>query len=138
MVQGTVELRAPGGKVITSETYASMAEGVMRQYMAHYKTLRPYERLTTTKLRSIYSLIMNLYVRATSPEEYERHKGGIQYLKVRMAYEAGRERSVKEFLDKTGLMKFLDSITSFDQFMLYCRYAEALVAYFKFFDGKDS
>lgn len=134
----STELKQSGATMITSENYASTAENLMKSYMDGYSRLRPFEKLTTTKLRSIYSLIMNIYVKVNTPEEYEQHKPDIQYLKVRMAYEAGRERTVKQFLEDTHLMSYVDSIDSFERFRLYCRYAEALVAYFKYFGGRDS
>lgn len=96
-----------------------------------------FPKLTMTKLRGIYGLIMNVYTRINVPEDFEKYKSEIQYLKVKMAYEAGRELSVKDFLDKTFLMHALDYVTSYDEFVLYCRYAESLVAYFKFYGGKD-
>lgn len=133
-----IELKRPGIPVVSSDTYASIAEDLMNRYMKQYEGLRAFERLTTTKLRSIYSLIMNNYVKINSQADYEQHKADIQYLKVRMAYEAGREGSVKKFLNQTYLMELVDSIESFEQFRLYCRYAEALVAYFKYFGGRDS
>jgi CRISPR-associated protein Csm2 len=55
-----------------------------------------------------------------------------------MAYEAGREQVVKEFLNKTYLMIAVDTIKNYEQFLLYCRYAESLVAYFKFYGGEDN
>ena len=121
------------GFEITDENYASMAEGLMDPAKGS-----AFGKLTTTKLRGIYALIMNVYARINTGEDYEQHKPDIQYLKVRMAYEAGREDSVKAFLTATHLMKLVDGIASFEQFKLYCRYAEALVAYFRFFGGRDS
>ena len=82
-------------------------------------------------------MVMNVYTKVNCPEDYQKSKPDIQYLKVRMAYEAGREQAVKSFLTTTRLMDVLNKVTSYDQFMLYCRYAESLVAYFKFFGGKD-
>ena len=133
-----VTLGRHGGLIVTGENYASTAESLMDKYMDGYKGRRFGETLTTSKLRSIYSLVMNAYVKVDSPEEYEEHKPDIQYLKVRMAYEAGREASVKSFLTATHLMELVESIEGYEQFKLYCRYAEALVAYFKFFGGRDS
>lgn len=130
----SVKLELPGKATITGENYASTAESLMRRYMDEGGR----RWLTTSKLRRIYSLVMNVYVKVNTPNEYERHMPDIQYLKVRMAYEAGRERSVKDFLAATNLMALVDSVKCFEQFRLYCRYAEALVAYFKFFGGKDS
>lgn len=129
-----VELKRPGKtKVVVSDTsYASVAEGLMGPYMRGAG-----KKLTTTKLRSIYALITNMYTRMSTPEEFIQYSSDIQYLKVRMAYEAGRESAVKEFLELTGLLELVNAIASFEQFKLYCRYAEALVAYFKYFGGKD-
>jgi CRISPR-associated protein Csm2 len=94
-------------------------------------------RLTTSKLRNIYSLIMNIYTKINDEADFQKHLSDIQYLKVKMAYESGRERTVKNFIDQTYLMAAVDSIKSYDQFRLYCRYAESLVAYFKFYGGRD-
>ena len=126
---------------ISDVTYASTAEELMKQYAQQHgnRGIRRGDRsISTTKLRSIYSLIMNVYTQVNSPEEYASHEKDIVYLKVRMAYEAGREGSVKSFMKATHLMEYVDSITCLEQFMLYCRYVEALVAYFKYFEGRDS
>lgn len=131
--QHMVELKRQGGPSITSDTFATIAEGAITQS----KEQQGFRDLTTTKLRSIYSLIMNVYTKVNNQQEYVDNRSDIQYLKVRMAYEAGREWPVKQFLDITGLMVLVDSISSFEQFRLYCRYAEALVAYFKFYGGRD-
>ena len=127
-----VELSRPNTPTVTSTNYASMAEDLMRSYAPESG------KLTTTKLRGIYALIMNVSAKINVPEDYEPHRPDIQYLKVRMAYEAGRESSVKTFLQKTHLMDLVDAVNGFDQFKLYCRYAEALVAYFRFFGGKEA
>jgi CRISPR-associated protein Csm2 len=131
------ELKGQGIPPLTTENYASCAEKVMEEL-----SKRQFNKLTTTKLRGMYSLITNVSVRVTNQEEFERATADIQYLKVRMAYEAGREKErekpVKTFLDATHLMAYVDAIKSYEQFQLYCRYAEALVAYFKYFGGKDS
>jgi CRISPR-associated protein Csm2 len=123
----------PGGSLeaIDENSYVGFAEAVMKNRENHFKDL------TTTKLRRVYGLITNIYTKINEPADFERYASDIQYLRVKMAYEAGRETAVKEFLSKTYLMKALPSIRSYDQFILYCRYAESLVAYFKFYGGKD-
>ena len=127
----------PGKYTLTSENYANTAERLMRGFMEDYSSKPDKEKLSTSKLRGIYAMVMNVYTRANSPQEYQACKSDIQYLRVRMAYEAGREPAVRSFLLKTRLMDVLDKVETYDQFMLYCRYAESLVAYFKFFGGKD-
>ena len=96
-----------------------------------------FNGLSTSKLRSIYAYITNVYTRINKPEDYEKYKSDIQYLKAKMAYECGRNETVKKFIKGTGLMNALDSIKTYEQFILYCRYAESLVAYFKFYGGKE-
>ena len=117
---------------IDETSYARFAETVMKRREEYFRTL------TSTKLRSIYGLITNIYSKINGPEDFERHKADIQYLKVKMAYEAGREPVVRIFLDKTHLMTALNDVQTYEKFNLYCRYAESLVAYFKFYGGKDS
>ena len=59
--------------------------------------------------------------------------GRIQYLKVRMIYEAGRDESVKEFLRISQLIGCVDkSGTSRKNYLLITRYMEALLAFRKF------
>lgn len=116
-------------------TFPEFAEKRVCVVESGKKTLA-FPELTTTKLRNIYGLIMNLYTKIGDAEDFEKHKKDIQYLKVKMAYEAGREPVVKKFLTQTYLMAGIDYIKTFEQFLLYCRYAESLVAYFKFYGGK--
>ena len=123
----------PGKYDLTDENFASTAERLMKGYLEKPEG----GKLTTSKLRGIYAMVMNVYTKVNCPEDYQKSKPDIQDLKVRMAYEAGREQAVKSFLTTTRLMDVLNKVTSYDQFMLYCRYAESLVAYFKFFGGKD-
>lgn len=121
------------GKTLTGSNYADVANEIMGRGVQDR-----FKGLSTSKLRSIYGLIMNVYTRVTGPEEFKTNEADIQYLKVRMAYESGREHSVREFLDATGLFAALDDVHDYETFVLYCRYAESLVAYFKFYGGKDN
>ena len=121
------------GETLTGSNYADVANEIMKRGMQGR-----FQGLSTSKLRSIYGLIMNVYTRVTGPEEFKANEADIQYLKVRMAYESGGERPVREFLDATGLFSALDGVRDYETFVLYCRYAESLVAYFKFYGGKDN
>lgn len=124
---------------LTDENYARNAENKIKKSKENPRGW--FDRLSTSKIRGIYALIMNVYTRITDEETFEKNKTDLQYIKVKMAYESGRETNkktrVKEFIEDTGLMTALDAITTYDQFLLYCRYAESLVAYFKFFGGKE-
>ncbi len=121
-------------KNLDENTFARVAEAFMTKDGALRKE---FGGLTTTKLRGIYGMVMNVYTKINTPEDFDACKSDLQYLKVKMAYEAGREPAVKTFLEITKLMQLIDCVKSYDQFKLYCRYAESLVAYFKFYGGKD-
>ncbi len=97
--------------------------------------------LTTSKIRNILSMVSALYndvQRYKEKELSEEFLSRIQYLKMRIAYEAGREESVEDFVKKANLMGEIKEIgTSKDNLILFCNYMEALVAYRKFYGGKD-
>ncbi len=130
-----VSLSLTDSKKLDETNYADKAKGYVEKSKANYGEL--FDDLTTTKLRSIYGLIMNVYNRINEPSDFEKYQSDIQYLKVKMAYESGRDKTVKQFIDSTYLMEAVSQIKTYEQFLLYCRYAESLVAYFKFFGGKD-
>ncbi len=118
---------------IASDSYARCAE----QVIAGSDGKLRFPHLTTTKIRGIYSLVTNIYTRVGSEEDFEACRADLQYIKVKMAYESGKDRNVKGFIEDSCLMKAIDQVKTYDQFILYCRYAESLVAYFKFYGGKE-
>lgn len=95
--------------------------------------------LTTSKIRNLLSMTNALYnqalhVRGDALDEDIMHD--IQYLKMRFAYESGREPAVKELVNKAGIMKCLNEIgNSKDELLLFCNYMESLVAYHKYYGG---
>ena len=61
----------------------------------------------------------------------------LQYLKLHIVYEEGREPAVKDFVKKSELIGALDEVKdSKSQLIIFCHYVEALVAYRKF-KGND-
>ena len=137
-----IELRFEGGS-ITDKTFAQVAESVLTMREGNQRVLKPLflKKLTNSKLRNIYGLITNVYMRVATPEDFDSIRAELQIIKVRIAYEAGRdddkEKPVRTFIVDSHLMQMIDSIQSYEQFQLYCRYAESLIAYFKFYGGKD-
>ena len=67
----------------------------------------------------------------------------IKYLTVKLAYQIGRNKGkygnpVEEFEKEAGLMKWIDEIKgSAKEYDKFSNYIEALVAYHKFYGGKD-
>src|SRR5690554_1786944 len=72
-----------------------------------------HSRLTTTKIRNILALANNI------ERKVERLEGNhlnqdiineLNYMKVRLAYESGRDYIVKDFVNDADLIKGIDSI----------------------------
>ena len=97
--------------------------------------------LTTSKIRNILSMVSELYTDAQHSREDKLDAdmvSRVQYLKMRIAYEAGRERSVKDFVLAADLLDYTGEIGSSRQnLILFCNYMEALVAYHRFYGGHD-
>ena len=122
-----------------SEHYVDRAEKAIKKLIVVNKKGDEIINLTTSKIRNILSLVSDLYndaQRYRSDELSEDLYNRVQYLKMRMAYEAGRENTVKEFLKKAELFEEIDKIGKSKKALIeFCHYMEALVAYHKFYGG---
>lgn len=121
-------------KEITEENYVDTAETVICE-LNNIK-------LTTTQIRKILSMVSEIYNDVTH-ERGERlsqeSNARIQYLRMRIAYESGRTNDVRQFVKKSDLLNMLKSVQgSKKRFLLFAKYMEALVAYHRFYGGKDS
>ena len=64
----------------------------------------------------------------------------VKYLKVKFAYQAGRNgmKAVKDFGKEARIKEHIDHVgDSFREYQCFARYMEALVAYHKFYGGRD-
>lgn len=63
----------------------------------------------------------------------------VKFLKVKLAYQIGRMGTpVKDFNEEAKLMEWIDGIgDSVEKYQKFARYVEALVAFHKFYGGKD-
>ncbi|MDR2714358.1 MAG: type III-A CRISPR-associated protein Csm2 [Coriobacteriales bacterium] len=136
-IKPVVLLKFKDGSQLDDTSFALYAEKRISKTSENGAKVLRYPALSMTKLRNIYGLITNIYTKINTKSDFEKRIPEIQYLKVKMAYEAGRAEGIKSFLDETYLMKAIDYIKTYEQFLLYCRYAESLVAYFVYYGGKD-
>lgn len=117
------------------DDYVDQAEKIMKALM------QGYNRLTTTKLRNILSRVSDIYnveINRTEEELLPESYSSLQMTRVRIAYECGREQSVQEFVKRTNLMHYIKDVKkSRVEFIRFARYMEALVAYHRYFGGKD-
>ena len=62
----------------------------------------------------------------------------VRYLKVKFVYQAGRMREVREFGDVAKLRDWIEGIgESLASYHRFAQYMEALVAFHKFYGGKE-
>ncbi len=104
--------------------------------------------LTTGQIRkfltAVNSLTSKIEVYKAQNEKFEKLPENlemeIKYLKVKIAYQAGRDKNkiVKKFVEKAELFERIAKIgNSLAEYENFARYIEALVAYHKFYGGKD-
>ncbi len=104
--------------------------------------------LTTGQIRkfltAVNSLTSKIEVYKAQNEKFEKLPENfvmeIKYLKVKIAYQAGRDKNktVKNFVKESKLFECIDKIgDSLTEYENFARYIEALVAYHKFYGGKD-
>lgn len=118
--------------ILTVENYVDKAEKVIQSLP---RKNNGYFFLSTNQIRIILSLTSEIYD-AINTVEYDEIIEKIQYLRVKIVYQSGRERSVKEFVEEAELLEALAEVNDKESLILFCRYVEALVAYFKFEGGE--
>lgn len=126
-------------KKLDKLTYVKQAEEVIGKIA---RTPKGMIKLKTNKIRNMLTLMNELYAMAKSDNSTKLNEdvqSRVQYTKMKLIYEAGRDNDVKDIVNKSELLEYLDSIgDSMEQLMLVCRYMEALVAYHKFYAPKDN
>lgn len=123
---------------LQTDNYVEIAEGVIKNLNRDKENKL---LLTTSKIRNILAMVSELYndaQRLRAETLSEDLVGRVQYLKMRVAYEAGRDGIVMDFVKKAELLEEIDRIgRKKEQLLLFCHYMEALVAYHKFLGGRD-
>ncbi|MBO4687025.1 MAG: type III-A CRISPR-associated protein Csm2 [Clostridiales bacterium] len=125
---------------ITEIGYVEEAEKVI-------ESIPKKKLLSTSKIRGILSLVSDLNdkLRLDPALPVKEIKEDCGYIRMRFAYESGREEKVRILVDNANLMGFLKQIGSADlddetvrsKALLFCKYVEALVAYHKYCGGSD-
>ena len=97
--------------------------------------------MTTSKIRKLLAMISEMYTKAKRLKSNTLNSDlltKLQYFKMHTVYEAGRESSVKKFVEEAQITNQIDKIkTDREKLILFCHYMEALVAYRKFLGGRD-
>lgn len=127
---------------IHENDYVDQAERAIKKLSAKKdqkgRTVLP---VTTSKIRNLLAMVSDIYndVRNVQGEVLsEELIGKINYMKIRFYYEAGREAKVKDLLMTANVFQIIDEIGGKKKnFLLFSRYMEALVAFRKYYGGKD-
>ena len=97
--------------------------------------------VTTSKIRNLLAMNADIYnqVLTKSSEKLDDEIcGRIEYLRVRVMYECGREPKVKEFVQQAEILEILKEIKQRKKnYLLFSRYMEALIAFHKYYGGKE-
>ena len=124
--------------VLEKTNYVDKAEDVVNNLMRDKKN---HLILTTSKIRNILSMISTIYnevIHHPADKLNEDMVERLKYLKMRFAYEAGREKAVKNLIEVAKIFEIIEWIGNDKQkCILFCKYMESIVAYHKFNGGKD-
>ena len=113
--------------VLEKTNYVDMAENAVKRLE---RNKNGNLILTTSKIRNILSMISTIY----NEDMVER----LKYLKMRFAYEAGREKAVKNLIEVAKIFEIIEWVGDDKQrCILFCKYMESIVAYHKFNGGRD-
>lgn len=128
---------------ISENSYVKKAEETINELLdIKNKNGKPVSIATTSQMRNILAMSADIYnrVMVNSGEDLsDEIIGLIEYLKVRIVYEAGRDEKVKKFIVQSEMLKIIDEINgSKKNFILFNHYLEALIAYRKFKGGKET
>ena len=128
--------------IINEDNYVDEAEKVIKKLsQAVNQKGRPVPMVTTSKLRNLLAMTADIYnevVNCTEDQLSGELRSRIEYLRVHFIYEAGRDGDVKRLVEEAKLLDILKGIQgSKKNYLLFNRYMEALVAFHRYYCGRD-
>ena len=108
------------------EDYVDRAEAVIAEVMGQRPAITTSDIYNVEKLRTEKELC---------PDSVAR----VGMMRVRTAYEAGRDGATKIFVEKARLLQYLKGIgKDREDLIRFAHYMEALVAYHRYYGGKEN
>ena len=128
---------------INRQNYVDEAEKAIKSMVRTDRNGNPTLSLTTSKIRNLLAMTAELKTDAQHSRETELNadmQSRVQYLKMRIAYEAGRDRKiVQPFIERTNLYTYVSEIgQDRESLLLFCDYMEALTAYHRYYGGNET
>ena len=132
-------------KTINETNYVDKAEKAIRSLRDKAEQQRrgrgELKIVTTSKIRNLLAMTADIYNQVMICQNDKLNddlKGRIEYLRVRFMYECGREVLVKNFVEESYILSILKEINgSKKNYILFSRYMEALIAFHRYYGGKD-
>ena len=115
---------------INENNYVDKAEKVIKELAEESKQRNRgrVDMVTTSKLRNLLAMTADIYNQVLT-------------WRIRFVYECGRDdskRKVRNFVEKSEVLEILKEIKkSKKNYLLFSRYMEALVAFHKYYGGKE-
>ncbi len=135
------------GAYTTSKDKVALAEQVMEKLSKRQDKYGNVAMVTTSQLRRFLTAVNTVTGKI---EQYQNETGNreklttdlaaqVKFLKVKLAYQVGRgDAKIKDFEREADLMAAIGSIgDDAKKYEEFARYVEALVAFHKFYGGKD-
>ncbi len=100
--------------------------------------------ITLSKLRSLYSMLCDIITNESNNHNTKISSdclADLKLLRVHMIYDMGRDNKVKEFMEKTHLVAYLvyvEKNDSRENFEIFCKYFEALVAFHRYLNPREN
>lgn len=127
---------------LNEKTYVDQAQSVLKTLIEPYgdnKNLIKLKIVSTSKIRNILSMAADIYdlvLKCQTDKLSDELVSRIEYLRVRMIYECGREEKVKKFIMEANLIDYAKMIgDDKKRYILFYRYLEALVAFHRYYGG---
>ena len=132
-------------KTINETNYVDKAEKAIRSLRDKAEQQRrgrgELKIVTTSKIRNLLAMTADIYNQVMICQNDKLNddlKGRIEYLRVRFMYECGREVLVKNFVEEVRYFADFERINgSKKNYILFSRYMEALIAFHRYYGGKD-
>jgi CRISPR-associated protein Csm2 len=127
---------------LDENNYVDLAEeAILKLRGMVNKQGRPIPMVTTSKIRNLLAMTAEIYNEAVNSKSERLSAdiiGQINYLRIRCVYEAGRDAGVKNLVETAGILEHIGGIQgSRKKYILFSKYMEALVAYRKYYGGRD-
>ena len=128
--------------ILNEENYVDKAQEVI-EYLAQ-RANRRNPMVTTSKIRKLLSVTADIYKDLCLCVDDKLDNSiiiRINYLKILCIYEAGRDdknTGVRNFIKKSEMIRCIEEIQGIKKrFILFNKYMEALIAYHRYYGGKE-